>query len=98
MIELNQEIKWEISAKIKEEERSKITFKRGEVENLKEALNDFTDAETVLTLNYILMERKVKLEDGKILLFSEKRPQGKMGPSWVISGNPKLYELVAKLI
>lgn len=98
MIELNKEIKWGISAKIKEKERTKIALKRGEAETLKETLKDFTDPETVLVLNYLLMERKVELDDGKILLFSEKRPQGKVGPSWIISGNPNLYELVAKLI
>lgn len=103
MLELNKELKWAISAQIVVEGKAKIKYKRGELENfINEIESCFTDpkqiGEAMMVLNYIVMERKVKVENGEILLFSEKFPKGKVGPSWIIKGNPELCNLLARLI
>lgn len=102
MLELNKELKWAISAQIVVEGKTKIKYKRGELENFINEIENFTDpkqiGEAMMVLNYILMERKVKVQEGEILLFSEKFPKGKVGPSWIIKGNPELCNVLAKLI
>ncbi len=102
MLELNKELKWAISAQIVVEGKPKIKYKRGELENFINEMESFTDpkqrGEAMMVLNYIITERKVKVENGEILLFSEKIPKGKVGPSWIIKGNPELCNLLAKLI
>lgn len=102
MLELNKELRWAISAQIVVEGRQKIKYRRGELEKFMEEIENFTDpkqrGEAMMVLNYILLERKVKVQDGEILLFSEKFPKGKVGPSWIITGNPELCNLLEKLI
>lgn len=102
MLELNKELKWAISAQIVVEGKAKILFKRNELENFIKEIGAFTESnqkmEAMMVLNYIIEGRKVKVEDGKILLFSEKIPRGKVGPSWVITENPELCKILAKLI
>ncbi len=102
MLELNKELKWAISAQIVVEGKAKIRYKRDELENFINKMENFADpklkGEAMLVLNYILTERKVKVQDGEILLFSEKIPKGKVGPTWKIVQNPKLCNLLEELV